>query len=97
MLKVKNNQGEKVNNNLSGHTAPLLLIFVAIWFLSPVIAKSSGKIDEAAWVQMFCLPSALLGVLLCLVRFWVKKKWLSFFIYVILFVHIFIALGFHPR
>ena len=93
----KDKQDKKVNNNLSRQTAPLLLLFIVVWLLAPFIAASSGRLDEAAWVPLYCLPSGLSGVLLCLVRFWVNKKWLSIFIYVILIVHIVIAFGLHPR
>jgi peptidoglycan/LPS O-acetylase OafA/YrhL len=87
----KGKQDKKMNNDLSGHTAPLLLLFIVVWLLAPFIAASSGRPDEAAWVPLYCLPSGLLGTLLCLVRFWVNKKWLS------IFIHMVIAFGLHPR
>jgi peptidoglycan/LPS O-acetylase OafA/YrhL len=88
---------KKMNDPLSGHTAPLLIMFLMVWFLAPFFAASSGRPDEAAWMPLYCLPSGLLGVLLCLVRFWVKRKWLSMVIYVIFIAHLVIAFGFHPR
>lgn len=84
-------------DQLSRHTAPLLLLFLVVWFLSPFIATSSGRPDEAAWMPLICLPSGLSGVLLCLVRFWVKRKWISVVIYLVFLTHVFIAFGLHPR
>ena len=71
-----------------------IIAAIALWLIAPGL---HGTSDEAAWVQLFMLPTLGLCILSGILLIVFKNVTLSYVLFVIFFIHLLISFGFHPR
>jgi len=82
---------------MKGRNIVALVLFIALWFMAPLYHRWAGHPDEASWVQLWMVPSGFVGIVLCLINFKAKNKYVLVGIYIVFLVHLLIGLGLHPR
>lgn len=84
----------KKHARISGITG--IAAAIALWFIAPYF-HGHGHSDEAAWVQLFMIPTLVLCVLFGVLFAIFRKTTLSVLLILLLVAHLMVSLGFHPR
>ncbi len=71
--------------------------FVLVYFLAPVVMKAMGKPDSAAWVQLWLIPTGILGIIFSLVFAFVPSTWCRITVLALALIHLAVSIGFFPK
>lgn len=71
-----------------------IIVALSLWFFAPCF---HGHSDEAAWVQMWMIPTLVLCVLFGGLFIFFRNRIVAILLLLTSVAHLCVALGFHPR